>query len=376
MRDPGRIAFFLIVVLGTWTLMHVYLVWRASSVPAISAHLPRWALLAAAAVLWVAYPLSRILDRNNLGLVARPLEFVGSAWLGVLFLACVALLAVDVVTLGGMGLPSAAPALRGWGLVAGTVLSLVALAQGLRPPVIVDYEVSLAGLPARCDGLVLVEVSDLHLGTLIGDDWLGRLVDRVDAMNPDLVVVAGDLVDGNVDRVEPFLPELKRLRAPLGVFAVTGNHEVYAGLDRSVKLLEEAGYTVLRDRWAEPAPGLIVAGVDDLTARRQFGLANHPVEKALAGRPPGATVLLSHTPWQAQQAAKLGAGLMLSGHTHDGQIWPFGYLVRFTYPLMGGRYAVGGMTAIVCRGTGTWGPRMRLWRPSEIVRITLRTAKA
>ena len=366
---------FLIVVLGTWTLMHIYLVWRASSVPAISAHVPRWAIVAAAALLWLAYPLSRILDRSGLGLIARPMEFVGSAWLGVLFLACVALLAVDVVTLGGLGLRSVAPSLRGWGLVAACALSVAALVQGLRPPVVTDYEVRLADLPAERDGLVLVEISDLHLGTLIGDRWMARLVDRVDAMRPDLVVVDGDLIDGNVGRVEPFLPELKRMHAPLGVFAVTGNHEFYAGLDRSVKLLEDAGYTVLRDRWVEPVPGLTVAGVDDLTARRQFGLGDHPVEKALAGRPPGAVVLLSHTPWQADKAADLGAGLMLSGHTHDGQIWPFGYLVQFTYPLMGGRYLVSGMTAVVCRGTGTWGPRMRLWRPSEIVRITLRAVK-
>jgi len=376
MRDAGRIAVFLIVVLSIWTLMHVYVVWRASSVPAVSAHASRWLLVATAAFLWLAYPVSRILDRSGVGLVARPLEFIGSAWLGVLFLACAALFAVDVVTLGGLGFPSRAPMVRGWGLVAACVLSVVALAQGLRAPAVVDYEVTLPGLPAGRDGLVLVEISDLHLGTLIGGGWMDRLVSRVEAMKPDLVVVDGDLIDGNVGRVEPLLSGLKRLRAPLGVFAVTGNHEVYAGLDRSVKLLEEAGYVVLRDRWVEAAPGLILAGVDDLTARRQFGLGDHPVEKALSGRPPGATVFLSHTPWQAERAAELGAGLMLSGHTHDGQIWPFGYLVQFTYPLMGGRYEVGGMTAIVCRGTGTWGPRMRLWRPSEIVRITLRAPRS
>ncbi len=366
---------FLIVVLGTWTLMHAYLVWRLSSVPVVSAHLARWLLVAAAAFLWLAYPLSRILDRSGAGGVARPLEFVGAAWLGVLFLACTALLAVDVVTLGGLALPARAPALRGWALVAALALSVVALVQGLRAPAIVEYEVALAGLPPERDGLVLAEVSDLHLGTLIGERWMGRLVDRIAAMKPDIVAVDGDLVDGNVGEVEPLVPELKRLRAPLGVYAVTGNHEFYAGLERCVKLFEQAGYTVLRDRSVEVVPGLVLAGVDDLTARRQFGLADHPIERALAGRPPGATILLSHTPWEAQKAAELGAGLMLSGHTHDGQIWPFGYLVRFTYPLLGGRYSVGGMTAIVCRGTGTWGPRMRLWRPSEIVRITLRTAR-
>jgi predicted MPP superfamily phosphohydrolase len=96
------------------------------------------------------------------------------------------------------------------------------------------------------------------------------------------------------------------------------------------------------------------------------------METALANRPHGATILLSHTPWRAEEAAAAGVGLMLSGHTHNGQLWPFTYLVRTRYKLLGGRYPIGSMTAIVCRGTGGWGPRMRLWRPAEILRITLR----
>ena len=95
------------------------------------------------------------------------------------------------------------------------------------------------------------------------------------------------------------------------------------------------------------------------------------LSQALLGRPPGGTILLSHTPWQAESAASAGAGLMLCGHTHGGQVWPFGYLISIMYPLLEGRYEVGGMPVIVCRGTGTWGPRMRLWRPSEILRVTL-----
>ncbi len=363
---------FLTIVLGVWTMMHVYVFWRAASVPAVAVHVSRGALLAIAVLLWLCYPLARLLDHWRLGLVARPLEFVGTTWMGTLFLAFAVLVVLDAVTLGGFLLPHLAPALRGWALAGAMALAAVALVQGLRPPVVVDYEVKLAGLPAGRDGTVMVELSDLHLGTLIGEAWMARLVDRVDAMKPDLIVVDGDLIDGSVARVEPMVPVLRRLAAPLGVWAVTGNHEFYAGLARSVKLFEDAGFHVLQDRWAGAAPGLVLAGVDDLTARRQFGLDGAPVERALAGRPAGATVLLSHTPWQADRAAALGVGLMLSGHTHDGQIWPFGYLVRLTYPLLGGRYRVGAMTAIVCRGTGTWGPRMRLWRPSEIVRVTLR----
>ncbi len=363
---------FLTIVLGVWTMMHAYVFWRAASVPAIAGHVSRGALLAIAVALWLSYPLSRLLDHWRLGAAARPLEFVGATWMGALFLAFAVLIVLDAVTLGGILLPRLAPALRGWGLAAASALAIIALVQGLRPPIVVDYEVKLAGLPAGRDGTVLVELSDVHLGTLIGKPWMAHLVDRIEAMKPDLIVVDGDLIDGNVARVEPMVPVLRRLSAPLGVWAVTGNHEFYAGLARSVKLFEDAGFHVLQDRWAEVVPGLVIAGVDDLTARRQFGLDGAPVQRALAGRPPGATVLLSHTPWQAERAAGLGAGLMLSGHTHDGQIWPFGYLVRLTYPLLGGRYRVGGMTAIVCRGSGTWGPRMRLWRPAEIVRVTLR----
>jgi predicted MPP superfamily phosphohydrolase len=130
--------------------------------------------------------------------------------------------------------------------------------------------------------------------------------------------------------------------------------------------------TVLMSWAVEVRPGLVFAGVDDLTARRQYGLDSAPVKRALEGRPAGATVFLSHTPWKAEEAARLGAGLMLSGHTHAGQIWPFGHLAAIQYPLLEGRYEVGGMTVLVCRGTGTWGPRMRLFGPSEILLVTLR----
>ncbi len=367
---------FFTIVLGVWTAMHAYVFWRASSVPVISSHVSRGALAAATAFLWVCYPLARMLEHRRLDALGRPLEFLGATWMGVLVLAFFTLLALDLVTLGGFLFPRLAPALRGWALLAAGGLAVVGLVQGLRAPVVVDYEVALPDLPAGRDGTVLVELSDMHLGTLIGERWLTRVVARVDAMKPDMIVVDGDLIDGDVPRVEPMVPTLRRLHAPLGVWAVTGNHEFYAGLKRSVRLFEDAGFRVLEDRSGEAAPGLVLAGVDDLTARRQLGLGGAPVERALAGRPPGATIFLSHTPWEANEAAALGAGLMLCGHTHDGQIWPFGYLVRLTYPLLGGRYLVDGMPVIVCRGTGTWGPRMRLWRPSEIVRVTLRTPAA
>jgi len=185
------------------------------------------------------------------------------------------------------------------------------------------------------------------------------------------VVLLGDIFEGHGRPQDDLLLTLRRLSAPLGVWAVPGNHEHYGG--HGMNLIDGVRFRMLQNSWTEIRPGFILAGVEDLTARhRSDHQGGDPISLALKARPPGATILLSHTPWEAKRAAKAGVGLMLCGHTHGGQVWPFGYLVRLFYPLLEGRYDVDGMTVIVCRGTGTWGPRMRLWRPGEILRVTLR----
>jgi len=369
----GRFLLFLVIVLGVWGIIHGYVFWRLATVPWVIAHIPRRALVVAALALWASFPLVHMLGSRTSGAWLYPLEFVAGNWIGILFLLFVCTVASDIVTMGGFAMPRFAPCVRGWALILAVVLCAIALVQGMRPPVVSRYEVRLPGLPPERDGTVMAAVSDLHLGTLIGVRWTERLVARLNGMHPDIVAVAGDLLDAGDGQAQRLLPALKRLHAPLGVWAVTGNHESYTGLDRSIKYMEDAGFTVLRDRWAQAAPGLMIAGVDDLTARRDFGLVDHPMEKALAGRPPGGTILLSHTPHSAKEAAANGAGLMISGHTHGGQIWPFNYLARMSHPMLAGRYETGGMTVIVGRGTGTWGSRMRLWLPGEILMITLRS---
>ncbi|MDB6058545.1 MAG: hypothetical protein JWO95_2389 [Verrucomicrobiales bacterium] len=324
-------------------------------------------------LLWLSYPAARILDSKGLQRFVWPLEYLAANWVGVAFVLFWCLLVGDVVTLGGNLFPQATTSIRSGAVVTAMCLCAIALVQGFRPPTLTDYEIALPGLPRELDGKVLVQLSDLHLGNILGKQWLQKLIARVNAMSPDIVVITGDLVDGNVGRVEPLRETLKQLRAPLGVWAVSGNHEFYAGLARSIALFENAGFTALRDASKQAARGLNIAGVDDLTSRAPFTDADHPINHALANRASGATILLSHSPLDAEKAAAAGVGLMLSGHTHNGQIWPFKYLVRSRYRLLSGRYDVNGLTAIVSRGTGTWGPRMRLWVPGEIVRIKLRS---
>ncbi|HPQ45447.1 MAG TPA: metallophosphoesterase [Syntrophales bacterium] len=357
------------ILISILTVIQLYVFWRAASVPLLRDH--RLLLAGAGVVLWLLFLFGRIYGHGGTGAAAWWLELIGMHWMAVLFLLFVCLLAVDLVTGFGFFMPRFAPFLREAALIAGVILSVIALVQGLRPPVIHNYEVHLPGLSRDMDGTVIVALSDLHLGTLLGKEWLRERVAQVEAEKPDMVFLLGDLFEGHGGSFDDLLPVMRDLSAPLGVWVVPGNHEFYGG--GTIGLIERAGFHLLRDRWAEVAPGLIVAGVDDLTIRHRHGLTGNHVAKVLEGRPSGATILLSHTPWQTEDAARVGVGLMLSGHTHGGQVWPFGYVVRIFYPLLEGRYDVSGMTAIVSRGTGTWGPRMRLWRPGEILRITLRS---
>ena len=340
--------------------------------PFVHRHVTLHFLIATGVLLWATFFIGRLFHHSGTGTLAATIELFGMIWMGILFLLFIPLLTMDIITVFGFLVPRLAPSLRGWALLIGAVLSAIALVQGLRPPVVQSYEVRLPGLSDEMDGKVLVALADLHLGSLIGKRWLAARVDQIREEQPDLIVLLGDLFEGHGQPQEGVLPILRRLSAPLGIWAVTGNHEFHGGDNKSIDLMNAAGFRLLRNRWVEVRPGFILAGVDDLTAKYRAGREGDFISQALADRPPGVTVLLSHTPWQVDQAASIDTNLMLSAHTHGGQIWPFSYLTRRVYPLVGGRYEVGGMPVIVCRGTGTWGPRMRLWRPGEILRVTLR----
>ncbi len=352
------------------TLLHLYVFVRAVTVPALTRHVPRRAVLGFGFLLWLGFLLARFVAHGRDGAPAAALELAGMAWMASLFLAAVCLLAVDLITGFGFWSRRTAPWLRGWALAAGAALSALALVQGLRPPVVDRYDVHLAGLPPELDGTVIVALSDLHLGSVLDGAWARKRVAQVRAEGPDLVVLLGDSVEGHGGAEADSAAALAGLEAPLGVWAVLGNHESHRG-SPGAEVLVGNGIRVLRDEWVEVRPGLVLSGVEDLTRARRNGPSEGVVANALARRPQGATVLLSHTPWGIERAAASGAELMLCGHTHGGQIWPFGYLVKTRYPFLEGRYEVGGMTVLVSRGAGTWGPRMRLWRPGQILRVTL-----
>ncbi len=359
------------ILISVCTIMHIYVFLRIASVPYVNRYVSRKVFIGTGFILWLILLGGRLIGRRGVGFLAETLEFFGMTYMAVLFLTFVILLVADLVTGFGFFMPRLSQKLRGWGLVLGLLLSIIALVQGMRPPVIQEYEVIVPGLPEAVDGTILVALSDLHISSHTGERWLETRVARVLKLKPDIVVLLGDIIEGSNPPPDNLIKSLSRLTAPLKVWAVNGNHETYGG--GKTKFLEQTGFNVLKNRWAEILPGFVIAGVDDLSINRRRGGDGETVSKALSGRPSGATVFLSHSPLFADKAAMAGAELMLSGHTHGGQIWPFNYLVRLRYPLVEGRYDVDGMTVIVSRGTGTWGPRMRLWSPGEILRVTLRS---
>ncbi len=363
---------FILILTLVGTLMQGYLLWRIASLPWFDRPSRRKNLWLSALSLWLFYVLGSVYGHDGSGMAASWLERLAMDWLGGVFIAATLMFGIDLATGFGLWARRYAAWLRGGILPVAAVLIGVALVQGGRAPAVTRYQVVLDELPQALNGTTVAIMSDLHLGAQLGADWLAARIAQVEALEPDLIVLLGDIFEGHGRPVPQLIAPFYRLEAPLGVYAVTGNHEFMGDSDAAVTMTEKAGVVWLRDHWHQAAPGLLLVGVDDLTARRYRDDSVGIVSRILQARPAGAAILLSHTAWQAEEAAAVGIGLMLSGHNHGGQIWPFGYLVRYFYPLFAGRYEVRGMTVIVSRGTGLWGPRMRLWRRGEIIEVTLR----
>jgi len=237
-------------------------------------------------------------------------------------------------------------------------------------------EISLRGLPPELDGFSLVQVSDIHYGMLTENGRLSLIISRINELQPDVVVITGDLVDEGVSHMEEMSVPLSGLKSRQGVFAVTGNHEYYAGVDRAVAIMKGANIRVLRNEVTILNGGLQIVGIDDPTGSRRVRNPAPDFEKILArldSQKPA--ILLYHQPIKFEEATSVGVGLQLSGHTHGGQLFPVRYISRLIYPRTPGLHQIGESYLYVSKGAGTWGPPMRLLSPPELVHIRLRCPK-
>ncbi|MDP8257697.1 MAG: metallophosphoesterase [Candidatus Alcyoniella australis] len=382
---------FLIIAAAIMAGMHFYLFRRLVADPALPAgwHSAATALLI---VMALSVPLSFLVVRFLSGVGARFLLYPIYIWLGVLFLTFTMLLGLDLLKvliwfgsrLTGYGAMLYDPAYRVLiarllaAAVAGIVLvtAIVAVHNGLRSPQVKRLELRLDNLPPEFDGFTIAQLSDLHLSPLLGRRWLEEVVAATNALEPDLVAITGDLADGTVAQLGSDAEPIAGLEAPHGVFFVTGNHEYFFDLEGWLSFLTQRGVRVLRNERIELLRGdaaIDLAGVDDHDGRHLASGHGTDLEQALEGRDPQrAVVLLAHQPRAIKQASQLGVDLVLSGHTHGGQVWPFYYAVYLQQPYISGLHERNGTQLYVSHGTGFWGPPMRLGTTAEITLITLR----
>ncbi|WP_083469494.1 metallophosphoesterase [Methylobacterium variabile] len=313
----------------------------------------------------------------------RPVVLALNGAFGAILLLAVFQIALDLGALAAALLQRGAVAIPGSVRLAAAglavLLAAVGVANAVRVPPVRDVEVAIPGLPPEFDGYRLLQLTDLHLSRLFPASWARAVVARANAAGADLIVVTGDFIDGSVAMRRDDVAPLRDLRAPDGVWAIPGNHEYFFDYAAWMRHLAGLGLRMLPNAHAVLARAearLVLAGVTDASAPAS-GEAEPDLAAALAGAPPGApVVLLDHQPRAAKRAAVRGVALQLSGHTHGGMILGLDRLVaRGNNGFVSGRYDVGGMILYVGNGTGIWpGFALRLGRPSEMTRFTLRAA--
>jgi predicted MPP superfamily phosphohydrolase len=342
---------------------------------AIAAWLVVWLVLASA-------PLGVLFARFFPRWIARPLRAISHIWLGLFGVTLSAIVVTDVVRVLANAF-GRAPLDRVWfgELQAIVVLVVVGLAGSIgfrtaRGPARVErLRFPVTGLGRAFEGFRIVQISDLHITLTQDPKILARIIDKVNALAPDLVAITGDLIDGDVKDLRPHVAPLANLRASEGVFFVTGNHEYYHGADAWSDEVRRLGITVLQNEHRvvrRSTDGLVVAGVTDYSGGQFHPDHESRPDAAFAGAPDGLPrILLAHQPRTAARAASEKVDLQLSGHTHGGQIFPFMFFVRLQQPVVSGLKKVYGLWVYTSRGTGYWGPPFRVGPTPEITQIEL-----
>jgi predicted MPP superfamily phosphohydrolase len=363
-------------------LLHAYVGWRLGPDLAFAPVLP-WLLGAWLLVSWLLMPMAFLARRIRTQPLSDRLAWAGLLLMGLFSSLFVLTLLRDVLLLFGW-IASFAVTWRAWLQPASAaavpalalLLTLWGLVNARRTARVVRVDVPIAQLPAALHGFSIAQISDLHVGPTIKHGYLQAVVERVNALQADMVAVTGDLVDGSVQQLAAHVAPLAGLQSRHGSFFVTGNHEYYSGAPAWVVELQRLGLRVLMNEHVlllHDGEPLALAGVADYSAHHFEAAHRSDPQAAIAGVAAEARVrvLLAHQPRSAAAAAAAGFHLQLSGHTHGGQFLPWIWLVRLQQPFTAGLNRWQDLWVYTSRGTGYWGPPKRLGAPSEITHLRL-----
>lgn len=385
MRSAIGFIIFLSIFLSIYGGMHAYVFWKAQAAFHFSW---RSGLLIGFVLAFMALNIiiGFTLRSQGFALLSKIILSSGYIWTGFIFLGFSIAVTTDlyrllikllsVIPRVDLSFAAPSPTLAFYIIIAGTVILNVYGFFEARNIRVEHLEIKTEKLPSNIDRLRIVQISDVHVGVMVGEGRLKKIAELVTEQNPDIFVSTGDLIDGDRSDGIEVMSALKNISAPFGKFAITGNHEFYAGLEMSLKLTAGAGFTMLRDQ-AEVLDGLInIVGIDD-RGRRNFDRTPSPEKELLESLPQDKfTLLLKHQPFIDRESVGL-FDLQLSGHTHKGQIFPFSLVTKIYYPRVYKSVHAGwldlgkGSMLYVNRGTGWWGPPIRVMSPPEITVVDL-----
>lgn len=372
---------FLLGILGLYGAVHAYAFFRVRA--AFSLGPTACMLLAGVMVFMILAPvLVRILEQQEWEVQARLVSHIGYTWMGILFLFFSFSLLVDiyrlVVSTSGLLLrKDLSPFILSTRTAFLLPLAFALLASLYGYFAALDIKpahstIATAKLPPERDRLRIVQISDVHLGLMVREARLEKIIGVIREADPDILLSTGDLVDGQINSMTELAAMLDDVKPPLGKYAVTGNHEFYAGLPQALQFIRQAGFTVLRNETVDVAGLLTITGIDDPTAR-SYGLSAGESEGELMAHLPrnNFAIIMKHLPI-VRNGTEGRFDLQLSGHTHRGQIFPFRLITALFFRYHAGWYSLprGGQLH-VSPGTGTWGPPIRVLAPPEVTVIDL-----
>lgn len=321
-------------------------------------------------------------EKAGLELFARGMSYTGFIWMGLLFIFTVVSVVTDIYRMFVWAACLIAPHAFSMMRISARPSFFLAAIMAIAVNTYGYYEagnirtehitIRSPKIPKQISPLTVVQISDVHLGLIVRHGRLSKIIDAVQKAGPDILLSTGDLVDGEINKLQGLAEMLQQVKPRFGKYAITGNHEYYAGLNQAMRFTENSGFSLLRGKAIRIDGVLNIAGVDDPAGKR-FDLYTDIKEKELLSSLDRNkfTILLKHRPLIDNDARGL-FDLQLSGHTHKGQIFPFVLLTRLHYPLYNGLIDLAaGSYLYVSRGTGTWGPPVRFLAPPEVTVIEL-----
>jgi predicted MPP superfamily phosphohydrolase len=371
-----EVLLFFSVVFGVYGLLNFYIFLKGWQI--LDGSVMRIAYLLLFLLLSLSFVAGRMLERQRISTVSTFLVWTGSFWLAAMVYFVMVVVMIDCIRLLDHFVPVVPDQIPG-DLLAGSTIGLVLtiVAAGHVNALLPRTKVLTLAIPKTGGSLRELNIavaSDIHLGTIVCRQRLERIIDRINSLNPDLVLLPGDVVDEDIEPVirQNLGETLKKIRSKHGVFAVTGNHEYIGGVEEACRYLEDHGIVMLRDASVTIASSINVVGREDRAIRQFAGRKRKSLEELMATVDTAMPVILmDHQPAMLDEAERYGVDLQLSGHTHHGQLWPFNYITSRVFEVSWGYKKKSSTHVYVSSGVGTWGPPVRTGNRPEIVNIRL-----